>query len=47
MTTRITREEFQATLPTLIEDILASARKYEVPENAMKWFETQRIQRKM
>ncbi|KAL1990010.1 hypothetical protein VTN49DRAFT_7207 [Thermomyces lanuginosus] len=40
MTTRITREEFQATLPTLIEDILASARKYEVPENAMKWFET-------
>lgn len=38
MATRITRPEFEAFIHPLIQDILAATEKYNLPENAKKWF---------
>lgn len=39
MATTTSRAAFEAVLPTLAEDLLAHAKKYNLPENAVKWFE--------
>lgn len=33
------RKAFEAVFPSLAEDLLAHARKYNLPGNAMEWFE--------
>lgn len=38
MATRITRPEFEAFVHPLIQDLLAATEKYNLPENAKKWF---------
>ncbi|KIW30036.1 farnesyl pyrophosphate synthase [Cladophialophora immunda] len=39
MATKITRAEFQGVFPSLVEDLLGECRKFNLPENAMQWFE--------
>ncbi|KAH2436399.1 hypothetical protein KXW35_002830 [Aspergillus fumigatus] len=39
MATTTSRAAFEAVFPTLAEDLLAHAKKYNLPENAVKWFE--------
>jgi hypothetical protein len=39
MATTTSREAFEAVFPTLAEDLLAHAKKYNLPENALKWLE--------
>ncbi|EAW14859.1 bifunctional (2E,6E)-farnesyl diphosphate synthase/dimethylallyltranstransferase [Aspergillus clavatus NRRL 1] len=39
MATTTSRAAFEAVFPSLAEDLLEHARKYNLPENAMKWFE--------
>jgi hypothetical protein len=39
MATTTSREAFEAVFPMLAEDLLAHAKKYNLPENAVKWFE--------
>ncbi|KAF4991121.1 hypothetical protein F66182_16580, partial [Fusarium sp. NRRL 66182] len=38
MATRITRPEFEAFVHPLIQDLIAATEKYNLPENAKKWF---------
>jgi farnesyl diphosphate synthase len=38
MATRITRPEFEAFVHPLIKDIVEATEKYNLPENAKKWF---------
>lgn len=38
MATRITRPEFEAFVHPLIRDIVEATEKYNLPENAKKWF---------
>ncbi|BCR89811.1 bifunctional (2E,6E)-farnesyl diphosphate synthase/dimethylallyltranstransferase [Aspergillus chevalieri] len=33
------REQFESVFPSLVEDLLAHAKKYNLPENALQWFE--------
>jgi hypothetical protein len=33
------RAEFEAIFPALREDLLAHAKRYNLPENALQWFE--------
>ncbi|GAQ08849.1 farnesyl pyrophosphate synthase [Aspergillus lentulus] len=39
MAATTSREAFEAVFPTLAEDLLAHAKKYNLPDNALKWFE--------
>lgn len=38
------REQFESVFPSLVEDLLAHAKKYNLPENALQWFEKVGIQ---
>lgn len=33
------RESFEAVFPSLAQDLVDHAKKYNVPENALQWFE--------
>lgn len=33
------RADFEAVFPSLVEDLLNHAKKYNLPENALQWFE--------
>lgn len=33
------RAAFEAVFPSLAQDVLAHAKKYNLPDNAMQWFE--------
>lgn len=33
------RESFESVFPSLAQDLLAHAKKYNLPENALQWFE--------
>lgn len=33
------RADFEAVWPSLVEDLKAAATKYNIPENALQWFE--------
>lgn len=39
MTAKTNRADFEAIFPSLVEDLLASAKKYNLPANALEWFE--------
>lgn len=33
------RADFEAIFPGLVQDILAHAKRYNLPDNALEWFE--------
>lgn len=33
------RADFEAVFPSLVEDLLNHAKKYNLPDNALQWFE--------
>lgn len=39
MASTVKRADFEAIFPLLVEDLKEAAKKYNVPENALKWFE--------
>lgn len=39
MATTTKRADFEAVFPKLAEDILAHAKRYNLPANALEWFE--------
>ncbi|KAJ9205260.1 hypothetical protein DTO166G4_7919 [Paecilomyces variotii] len=39
MATTVKRADFEAVFPSLVEDLKEAAKKYNVPENALQWFE--------
>jgi hypothetical protein len=39
MATTTSRAAFEAVFPSLAADLLEHAKKYNLPENALKWFE--------
>lgn len=39
MATKTERAAFEAVFPSLAQDLLDHAKKYNLPENAMQWFE--------
>ncbi|GAD92023.1 hypothetical protein PVAR5_0609 [Paecilomyces variotii No. 5] len=39
MATTVKRADFEAIFPLLVEDLKEAAKKYNVPENALQWFE--------
>jgi hypothetical protein len=39
MATKATRAEFLDVYPSLVEDLLGECRKYNLPDNALTWFE--------
>ncbi|RVX73602.1 Farnesyl pyrophosphate synthase [Exophiala mesophila] len=39
MATKTVRGDFEKVFPSLVEDLLAEAKKYNLPENALQWFE--------
>lgn len=39
MATTTKRADFEAVWPGLAQDILAHAKKYNLPQNALEWFE--------
>jgi hypothetical protein len=46
MATKTARADFEKVFPTLVEDLLGEARKYNLPDNALKWFEKVDAKRK-
>ena len=39
MATKTTRADFQDVFPLLVEDLLGECRKFNLPDNALQWFE--------
>jgi len=39
MATTTKRADFEAIFPSLAQDILAHAKRYNLPANALEWFE--------
>jgi farnesyl diphosphate synthase len=39
MAARTSRADFEAVFPQLVEDISQEALKYNIPPNALKWFQ--------
>jgi farnesyl diphosphate synthase len=39
MATKTARADFEKVFPSLVEDLLDEARRCNLPDNAMKWFE--------
>lgn len=39
MATKTTRTDFTNIFPSLVEDLLAECRKFNLPDNALQWFE--------
>jgi farnesyl diphosphate synthase len=39
MASKTTRTDFEKVFPDLVQDLLGEAQKYNLPENALKWFE--------
>jgi farnesyl diphosphate synthase len=39
MATKTTRAEFQDVFPSLVQDLLGEAKKFNLPDNALSWFE--------
>lgn len=39
MATTVKRADFEAVFPSLVEDLKEAAKKYNVPDNALQWFE--------
>ena len=39
MATKTTRADFEKVFPSLMEDVLNDARKFNVPQNALDWFQ--------
>lgn len=37
--TTTNRADFEAVFPSLVEDLLNHAKKYNLPDNALQWFE--------
>lgn len=37
--TTTSRADFEAVFPSLVDDLLNHAKKYNLPENALQWFE--------
>lgn len=44
MASTTSRESFESVFPSLVQDLLAHAKKYNLPENAVQWFEKVSIQ---
>ena len=38
-----TRDQFEAAFPPIIEDLVKHGREYNMPDNALQWFETVRF----
>ena len=38
----VSREEFEAIFPGLVKDVTDHVKTYDLPEDALKWFETVR-----
>ena len=39
MASSTSRESFESVFPSLVQDLLDHAKKYNLPENALQWFE--------
>jgi farnesyl diphosphate synthase len=39
MAAKTSRADFESVFPSLMEDVLNDARKFNVPQNALDWFE--------
>lgn len=39
MASSTSRESFESVFPSLAQDLLDHAKKYNLPENALQWFE--------
>jgi hypothetical protein len=39
MAAKTSRADFESVFPSLMEDVLDNARKFNVPQNALDWFE--------
>lgn len=39
MANKTARADFEKVFPELVQDLLGEAQKYNLPENALKWFE--------
>lgn len=35
----VTREEFEAVFPKLVDDLSAHAQQYNIPDNALAWYQ--------
>lgn len=38
MATKTTRADFEKVFPSLVEDLLGEAQKFNLPDNALQWF---------
>ena len=43
MATKTTRGDFTDVFPSLVEDLLGECRKFNLPDNALGWFEKVRV----
>lgn len=39
MAEKTVRKSFQEVFPSLVEDLLGEAKKFNLPDNALQWFE--------
>jgi farnesyl diphosphate synthase len=39
MATKTARPDFEQIFPSLVQDLLGEAKKFNVPDNALQWFE--------
>jgi farnesyl diphosphate synthase len=47
MATKTTRADFTDVFPSLVEDLLGECRKFNLPDNALQWFEKVPVIRKL
>lgn len=45
--TTTNRQRFETVFPTLVEDLLNHAKKYNLPDNALQWFENVLLSRQL